>query len=96
MYYFHLSHNVKGDSQIKLVMVIQSIDSQKVHITILRVLYIFQSIKVRLKNLNIVRLIICRFGLKIILKSFGAADQYTSETRRTSSHITIALPKRTG
>ena len=52
-------------------MVIQSIDSQKVHITILRVLYIFQSIKVRLKNLNIVRLIICRFGLKIILKSFG-------------------------
>ena len=74
-------------------MVIQSIDSQKC-ISLYYAYFIFSKHKSEIEELEYC----ASYNMPIWSennpeKFWYAADQYTSETRRTSSHITIALPK---
>ena len=94
MYYFHLSHNVKGDSQIKL-----SDGDSKCRLSKSAYHYITRTLYFSKHKSDIEELEYCAsYNMPIWSennpeKFWYAADQYTSETRRTSSHITIALPK---
>mgnify|MGYP000010457689 FL=1 len=94
MYYFHLSHNVKGDSQIKL-----SDGDSKYRLSKSAYHYITRTLYFSKHKSEIEELEYCAsYNMPIWSennpeKFWYAADQYTSETRRTSSHITIALPK---
>ena len=94
MYYFHLSHNVKGDSQIKL-----SDGDSKYRLSKSAYHYITRTLYFSKHKSDIEELEYCAsYNMPIWSenhpeKFWYAADKYTSETRRTSSHITIALPK---
>ena len=94
MYYFHLSHNVKGNSQIKL-----SDGHSKYRLSKSAYHYITRTLYFSKHKSDIEELEYCAsYNMPIWSenhpeKFWYAADQYTSETRRTSSHITIALPK---
>ena len=94
MYYFHLSHNVKGDSQIKL-----SDGHSKYRLSKSAYHYITRTSYFSKHKSEIEELEYCAsYHMPEWVdnhpeKFWYSADQHTSVTRRTSSHITIALPK---
>ena len=94
MYYFHLSHNVKGDSQIKL-----SDGHSKYRLSKSAYHYITRTLYFSKHKSEIEELEYCAsYHMPTWVDNhpdqfWYAADQYASVTRRTSSHITIALPK---
>lgn len=94
MYYFHLSHNVKGNSQIKL-----SDGHSKYRLSKSAYHYITRTLYFSKHKSEIEELEYCAsYHMPAWVDNhpdqfWHAADQYESETRRTSSHITVALPK---
>lgn len=94
MYYFHLCHNVKGDSQKKLID-----DHSKYRLSKSAYHYITRTLYFSKHKSEVEELEYCAsYHMPEWVDNhpdqfWYAADKYTSVTRRTSSHITIALPK---
>ncbi|KHF78780.1 MobA/MobL protein [Acinetobacter sp. neg1] len=94
MYYFHLSHNVKGNIQIKL-----SDGHSKYRLSKSAYHYITRTLYFSKHKSEIEELEYCNsYSMPEWAHNhpdlfWEAADKYTTKTRRTSSHITIALPK---
>lgn len=94
MFYFQLSHNVKGDSKIK-----SNNGSSKCHLSKSAYHYITRTLYFSQHKSEIEELEYCasyhmpEWAEDDSSKFWKAADQYEIKRGRTSSHITIALPK---